>query len=257
MSLYNNHSKPKTILDTIDLECVLFLDIETVPLVERFEDLDERFQELWTQKSLKYNPTQQDISVESLYFDKAAIHAEFGKVICISVGFFKKMQGDTEPKFRVKSFYGQDEKQLLMDFKQLLDSYYNDCYKHYMCAHNGIEFDFPYLGRRMMINSVQLPSLLNVSGTKSWNNKWLVDTMDLWRFGDYKEKTSLNLLAACFGIQTPKDDISGKDVARVYYLDNDLERIKEYCQKDVRTTAQIFRCFMGLLPIPDTDVLYL
>jgi len=157
---------------------------------------------------------------------------------------------------RVKSYYGDDEKALLTDFKNLLDKSYNNTGKHMLCAHNGIEFDFPYIARRMLINEVALPTLLDVSGTKSWDNKWLIDTMDLWRFGDYKEKTSLNLLAACFNIPSPKDDISGKDVARVYHQEKDLERIMIYCQKDIVTLFRLFQRFSSVPMIPDEEVVY-
>jgi DNA polymerase elongation subunit (family B) len=144
-----------------------------------------------------------------------------------------------------------------MQFRELLEKSYNDCGKHFLVAHNGIEFDFPYIARRMLIHGIKLPALLNVSGSKSWSNKWLIDTMDLWRFGDYKEKTSLNLLAACFGIESPKDDISGKDVARVYHFEHDLERISTYCKKDVATLTRIFLKFAGLSEMGEGDVIYL
>lgn len=247
-------SKPTTILETISLECVLFLDIETVPMAPDFESMPEVFKPLWVEKSRKYS--YEELLPEELFFERAGIHAEFGKVICISAGYYRR-NAEGKSELRVRAFYGHDEKKLLEEFRDLLDKHYNDCNRHFLCAHNGIEFDFPYLARRMMINGIRLPNLLNVSGTKSWNNRWLIDTMELWKFGDYKEKTSLALLAACFGIESPKDDISGKDVARVYYQDNDLERIMNYCKKDVTTLAKLFVRFAGLAPVPETEVIYL
>ena len=223
----------------VNLPDILFLDVETVPLFPEFGALSEPFQELWKDKSRKYS--YENLPAEDLYFEKAGIHAEFGKIVCVSVGAYKFDKDANKMKLRVKSYYGHDEKQLLEDFKALLDKNYNDSGKHMLCAHNGIEFDFPYIARRMLINEVPLPTLLNVQGTKSWDNKWLLDTMDLWRFGDYKEKTSLNLLAACFNIPSPKDDISGKDVARVYHQEKDLERIMIYCQKDIVTLFRLFQ----------------
>ena len=241
-------------LDLIDIRNVLFLDIETVPAYPSFDTLPEPFQELWLQKAPKYSYEQME--PEALYFEKAGIHAEFGKIICISACLVLSDKDSGGYKFRIKAYSGHDEKQLLLDFRKLLDEHYNDTSKHYLCAHNGIEFDFPYLARRMWINEIQLPNLLNVPGSKSWNNRWLLDTMELWRFGDYKDKTSLNLLAACFGIPSPKDDISGKDVAKVYHLENDLERISLYCQKDVATLARLFMRFKQLGMVEDNDVIY-
>ncbi len=238
----------------VNLSDVLFLDVETVPIYPDFESLPEHFQELWRDKSRKYS--YESLPAEELYFEKAGIHAEFGKIVCISVGAYKQDKDTGKFNLRIKSYYGHDEKLLLTDFKQLLDKNYNNSAKHLLCAHNGIEFDFPYIARRMLINEVALPALLDVSGTKSWDNKWLIDTMDLWRFGDYKEKTSLNLLAACFNIPSPKDDISGKDVARVYHQEKDLERIMIYCQKDIVTLFRLFQRFSSVPMIADEEVVY-
>jgi DNA polymerase elongation subunit (family B) len=250
-----NGNKPANLLDTIDVSCVLFLDVETVPAYASFDEVPEQFQDLWVEKSRKYSYEQK--TPAELYFDKAAIHAEFGKIVCISIGFRHKEKDADKENIRIKSFAGENEAELLMQLKELMDRHYNDCNRHYLCAHNGIEFDFPYIARRMLIHGIRLPNLLNVSGSKSWSNKWLLDTMDLWRFGDYKEKTSLNLLAACFGIESPKDDISGKDVARVFYHERNVERIQTYCQKDVRTLIHLFCRMAALSPVPDEDVIYL
>jgi len=239
---------------TVNPESVLFIDIETVPIYKDFDSLPEHFQPLWIDKSRKYS--YENHPAEDLYFEKAGIHAEFGKIVCISVGILKPNPDSKRMTLRIKSYYGHDEMVILSEFKTLLDSHYHDHQKNYMCGHNAIEFDFPYIARRMMINYIALPALLDVSGSKSWDNKWLLDTMELWRFGDYKEKTSLNLLAACFGIPSPKDDISGKDVAKVYHLENDLERIMIYCQKDIVTLVRLFLRFSGQYTIEEEDVVY-
>jgi 3'-5' exonuclease len=238
----------------VNPEDVLFLDVETVPLHPDFEALDEVFKPLWVDKSRKYS--YETLTPEELYFEKAGIHAEFGKIVCISVGALKADPQNNSLKLHIKSFYGHDEKAVLQDFKAMLDRKYNDSSRHYLCGHNGIEFDFPYIARRMMINDIALPALLDISGSKSWDNRWLLDTMDMWKFGDYKEKTSLNLLAACFGIPSPKDDISGKDVARVYHHENDLERIMIYCQKDILTLCRLFQRFAAQPMVADEDVVY-
>ena len=239
----------------VNLADVLFLDVETVPLYPDFESLPENFQELWRDKSRKYS--YENRPAEELYFDKAGIHAEFGKIVCVSVGIYKPDRETNKMNLRIKSLYGNDEKQILSDFKDLLQKSYHDIGRHFLCAHNGIEFDFPYIARRMLINDMSLPNLLDISGSKSWDNRWLIDTMDLWKFGDMKEKTSLNLLAAVFGIPSPKDDISGKDVARVYYQEADLERIMIYCQKDIVTLFRLFQRFSSIPMIGEEDIIYI
>ena len=124
-----------------------------------------------------------------------------------------------------------------------------------LCAHNGKEFDFPFLARRILVNELPLPAILDSAGKKPWETQYL-DTMELWKFGDYKHYTSLELLAALFGIPTPKDDINGADIHRVYWEDHDLERIRIYCQKDVLTIARLFLKFQQQPGIEDEDVVY-
>lgn len=230
-------------IDSIKISSVLFLDVETVPLVYKYTDLDENVRKLWDKK-FRY---QQTDSQETQY-QKAGVYAEFAKVVCISVGFFN------DNTFRIKSFFGKDEKQLLQDFSVLLNEHFNRK-DHLLCAHNGKEFDFPFLCRRMLINGLKLPKTLNVAGKKPWEINHL-DTMELWKFGDYKNYTSLNLLASVFNIPTPKDDIDGSDVARVYWENNDIERIATYCQKDVVTVAQLLLRFKGEPLIEDKNIVY-
>jgi DNA polymerase elongation subunit (family B) len=221
-------------LDHIKTSRILFLDIETVPQVYHFDDLDEEKQELWDAKT-KFKRSESQ-SAEEIY-DTAGILAEFGKIVCISVGFIQQNE------LRLKSFYGDNEEELLTDFNQLLNSHYS-AKDDLLCAHNGKEFDFPYIARRMLINGLSLPSLLDIAGKKPWEINHL-DTMELWKFGDYKHYTSLSLLTNIFNIPSPKDDISGADVGRVYWEDNDVERIARYCEKDVVATAQLFRRYKG------------
>lgn len=232
-------------LGKIKLDNILFLDIETVPQTFHYNELDETTQTLWNKKS-EYIQKSKEISAEEAY-EKAAIYAEFGKVVCISAGYFHKNE------FRLTSFAGDNEQQLLSGFAKLVDTHFNKN-QHYLCAHNGKEFDFPYLGRRMLLNRVALPASLNLAGKKPWEVKHL-DTMELWKFGDYKHYTSLNLLAHIFNIPTPKDDITGADVGRVYYEENDLARIITYCQKDVVTTARLYQRFNNLEPVADEHII--
>ncbi|MDD4087702.1 MAG: ribonuclease H-like domain-containing protein [Bacteroidales bacterium] len=225
---------------------VLFLDIETVPAVPSFHDLSEHMQKLWSKKAEKLNKDETE-TPESIY-DRAGIYAEFGKIIVISVGF---LNGN---EFRIKSYYGDDEKLLLEEFAELLNRYYN--YPDSMlCAHNGKEFDFPYIARRMIINGIDLPLILQMAGKKPWEIRHL-DTMELWKFGDYKNYTSLDLLTAIFDIPTPKDDIDGSMVGKVYWEDKDLERIREYCQKDVLAIAQLMRRYLNQPLIKDEHVIF-
>ena len=226
-----------------DFSKILFLDVETVSQEKSFDQLNERMQKLWSHKAEQIGRGDENATPESLY-ERAAIYAEFGRIICISVGLFN------DQRFRLKSFYGHDEKALLIDFANMLNRYY-DFPEAQLCAHNGKEFDFPYIARRMLINGVQIPRILQVAGKKPWETKF-IDTMELWKFGDYKNYTSLDLLCAVLDIPTPKDDISGSDVGRVYWQENDLERIKIYCQKDVLAVAQLMRRF-HYLPIITED----
>lgn len=229
-------------LDHINIEDILFLDIETAPLTYCYGELEESKRQLW---DLKFKNTSTETGEN--HYKKAGVFAEFAKIICISVGILKNKN------FRIKSFYGDEEKKILLDFSELLNVYY---YKkeHLLCAHNGKEFDFPFIARRMLINGLKLPQLLNIAGKKPWEISHL-DTMELWKFGDYKNYTSLNLLASIFNISTPKDDIDGSEVARVYWEEKNLERIVTYCQKDVLTVAQLLLRFKGEALVEAENVL--
>lgn len=232
-------------LDNIDLQQVLVLDIETVPQYPSFEELPEDFQELWEQKT-KFQ--RKDGESPSDFYARGGILAEFGKIICISVGIFSKKTKNIS--LRVKSFYGDEEIVVLQSFIALLKTQADSLI---LCAHNGKEFDFPYLCRRMLINGLSIPTQLNLHGKKPWEIMHL-DTMDLWKFGDFKNYTSLKLLAAVFNIPSPKDDIDGSMVNGVYWKENDLERIRVYCEKDVITTARILLRFKSLPILSDEDI---
>lgn len=221
----------------LDLTNILFLDIETIPENQHFSDLSEEKRSLWEHKS-KYQ-RKEDFSAEAFY-DRAGIWAEFGKIICISVGYF--IEKGNERNFRVTSFFG-DEVTLLKDFKNLLQEHFNQA-KHLLCGHNGKEFDFPYIARRMLINGIKLPYKLDLFGKKPWEIPHL-DTMELWKFGDYKHYTSLKLMANVLGIPSPKDDMDGSMVRDVFYKENDLDRIVTYCELDVVTTAQVLLRLRG------------
>ena len=182
-------------LKNLNLENVLFLDIETVPQYSCYEALPEKMKKLWDEKASRLKYPDKSDTPEELYL-RAGIYAEFGRIICISAGYISGTQ------FRIKSFYQTEEKELLSNFANLLNRHY-DTPNHLLCAHNGKEFDFPYIARRLLINGLSIPEILNLAGKKPWEVQHL-DTMDLWRFGDYKSYTSLNLLTAIFNIQVPR-----------------------------------------------------
>lgn len=217
-------------IQNIPLEKVLFLDIETVPLYGNWQEIPETEKVLWDKKT-KYQ-RKDEISAEDFY-DKAGIMAEFGKIICISIGMLEKNE-----TLKIKSFAGDDEKKILLEFGEIFNS--PRLREVILCAHNGKEFDFPWIARRFLINGITPPTPFQMFGKKPWEIPH-IDTMELWKFGDYKSFVSLELLAHVFGIPTPKDDIDGSMVSSIYYIEKDLQRIVDYCEKDVLTLANIFR----------------
>jgi 3'-5' exonuclease len=232
----------------LNLEHILFLDIETVPYFPSYADMTEEWRDLWDYKSTQLRKTETD--TPATLYPRAGIYAEFGKIICISCGYVKQVGDQTQ--FRLKSFASDDEKKLLTEFSVMLNKHFSKP-DHKLCAHNGKEFDFPYIARRMVIHGMELPAPLDIAGKKPWETPML-DTMEMWKFGDYKSFTSLAVLAHVLNVPTPKDDIDGSQVHIVYYEDNDLPRIVTYCQKDVLTVAQILRRFRGEPLIRPEDV---
>ncbi|OFX84436.1 MAG: 3'-5' exonuclease [Bacteroidetes bacterium GWF2_33_16] len=226
-------------LDAIKVENVLFIDIETIPQYPDFNEAPEQTKNFWEKKSSHFRDP--DKSAADVY-QRAGIYSEFGRIICISAGIIIKR--NDEKTLRIKSFFGDDEKQVLVEFAEMLKKYHSSNKDLQLCAHNGKEFDFPYIARRMIINDVKIPQILDVAGKKPWEVQFL-DTMELWKFGDYKNYTSLNLLTYIFNIPTPKDDIDGSMVADVYWKEKNLERIVIYCEKDVLAIAQVFLKYKG------------
>ncbi len=222
-------------MNIIPIANILFLDIETVSQQPSFDLLPQEWKDLWVRKSEALLRNREDESAESIY-GRAAIYAEFGKIICISCGVLQS--SGSGKKILLKSFYGDNEKLLLTEFCDMLNKWAVGANK-FLCAHNGKEFDFPYLCRRMVINHMRIPEMLQLSGKKPWEVNHL-DTMELWKFGDFKSYTTLNLLAHSLGVPTPKDDIDGSMVGEVYWKEKNLGRIVTYCQKDVVTVAQIY-----------------
>ena len=234
-------------LDKIKIQDVMFLDIETVPESVSFENLNPVMQNLWEKKSKQFRSPEQ--KAQDVY-ERAGIYSEFGKIICISVGLIREKN---PCRFRLKSFFGKDETALLIEFAEMLNKFSKNNAESVLCAHNGKEFDFPYIARRMIINRIPLPEILDNAGKKPWEIKHL-DTMDLWKFGDYKNYTSLDLLTTILGIPTPKDDIDGSQVAGIFYKEDDIERIVRYCEKDVLAIARILLRFMNLPVLEEENI---
>ena len=234
-------------LEQIPVSNILFLDIETVPQSRNYSELPDIMQQLWDKKSSHFR--NDDQSAEEVY-NRAGIYAEFGKIICISLGIFD-FREDMR-KLRLKSLYGDDEKKILLDLSDMIDSF--SAKKHItLCAHNGKEFDFPYIARRMLINGLKLPDILNIAGRKPWETN-LLDTMELWKFGDYKHYTSLELLAAIFNIPNPKDEIDGSMIDGLYWQEKNIDIIVKYCEKDVIAIAQLLLRYKGEELVNPTDI---
>jgi 3'-5' exonuclease len=231
----------------IDIKRVLFVDIETVPAYPDYSQLPGEFKKFWDDKASKLK--RDEGATPSDIYDRAGIYSEFGKIICISTGYVKGEQ------FLIKSFFDDSESDLLENFAKMINRL-PVAQKWMLCAHNGKEFDFPYIGRRMLVNGTRLPDMLDLSSKKPWEVNHL-DTMELWKFGDYKNYTSLNLLCSLFGIKTPKDDIDGSMVAKVYWEEKNLERIVRYCQKDTYSIACLLMRFKGMQIIQEQNIVFL
>jgi DNA polymerase elongation subunit (family B) len=235
------------------LKDIFFIDIETVSCVPDYNGLDPRLQKLWDKKAALIK-NEEELTPSEFFFKKAGIFAEFGKVVAIAVGALTRESPDTPYTLRVKGYAGSDEKTLLQTFKELLDKYSRK--NLLLCGHNGKEFDFPYLSRRMLVNGIPLPAILDVAGRKPWEVPYL-DTMELWKFGDRKNYTSLDLLAAIFGVESSKSALDGSQVNDAYYQGNELPAIKKYCMEDVAVTTRVFLKMNCLPDIGPERVVYL
>lgn len=228
---------------------ILFFDIETVSLTSNYPELSLSLQELWQRKAKSFYPNnEEELTVEQLqesFKNKAAIFAEFGKIVCISMGiaYWDKVTGHY--KIRLKSFAQSSEEELLKSFCDLLNKHYSNPLNNALAGHNIKEFDIPFICRRLIINSISLPEILKISGKKPWELNYFLDTMEMWKFGDWKSYTSLKLLTAIFDIPSPKDDIDGSQVGQVYWEENDLKRISQYCEKDVLATMLVYDRISG------------
>jgi len=225
----------------------LLLDIETVASFASYDELPERMQKLWDKKAVSLKKGDDSLSNAEYFYNRSAIYSEFGKIVCIAFGAFYWNEKN-EIAFKVSSFSGDNEAEVLLQFKALIEKYPAD--QLVLCAHNGKEFDFPFICRRMLIHGIEIPKALQIAGKKPWEILHQ-DTMDMWKFGDYKSYTSLDLLAAVFDIPGSKNEMSGDQVTKVYYEENDLSKICRYCREDVVVMAQLYlrlQCFNTVHP---------
>ncbi len=238
-------------LHNLNIKEVLFIDIETVPMESEYAKLSENWQKLWAHK-MQFKIDGGELAND--LYERAGIYAEFGKIICISAGYVTQKSG--ENFFRVKSFYDDDEKKLITNFFNAWEKF-SRAGKRRLCGHNGQEFDFPYIARRALVNNIKLPKIFDIAGAKPWEMKeMLIDTLQLWKFGDYKHYTSLVLLCELFNIPTPKDDIDGSEVCAIYWEENDINRIVRYCEKDTLAVANLLLKYKGdeIIPFENMEV---
>jgi hypothetical protein len=249
-------------MQTPPLHTILFLDIETVSQHAKLSEHSNRMQELWKKKSRRFlrgedrNRDEDEIDWQDLYENRAAILAEFGKIVCISVGFLTMEEGG-QLGMRIKSFADKDELTVLTAFAGLVDESFENRQLMAICGHNVREFDLPYIGRRMLIQGMPLPQPLQLQGKKPWEIKHVLDTLDFWKFGDYKHFTSLDLLSAVFEVPSPKEDMDGSQVGSAFWNDDDLDRIRIYCERDVWVTAAVFLRMNGKEFPSEEEVVYL
>ncbi len=240
------------------LKRTLVVDIETASMVVSYDNLDSQSQSFWVKKSKRLsknnNNGHNEKYLSQLYDDKAAIFAEFGKIICISVGIFEV--SEQVDSLRIKSYHSDDEYELLTAFAELLQSHFYDKYHHTIAGHNLKEFDIPFICRRMIINKIKLPNLLRIHGARPWQVPHLMDTLELWKFGDYKNYSSLDLLCSILGVPSPKDKMEGSQVSRAYW-EGKIEEIKSYCEKDVLATARVMLRLLGREYLADEAVVFL
>ncbi|MBS0000910.1 MAG: 3'-5' exonuclease [Cyclobacteriaceae bacterium] len=251
LNIADKHKEQPELLKSIaltDLKNILVLDIETVSGYGDYDHLSDRFKKQWDRKAALLKNEEQ-LSPQALYYERAAIYAEFGKIICIAAGIFTRLT-DGQAGLRVKAFSDHDEKKVLLGFKELVDEKL-DKDNLILCAHNGKEFDFPYLCRRYLVNAIEIPAVLQISGKKPWEVQHL-DTMEMWKFGDRKSYTSLDLLASLFNIESSKEELDGSRVNSVYYETGELDEIAEYCKQDVVVTANLY-LKLNMKPVLEPD----
>lgn len=239
-------------LTHITLHRILFFDIETVPQYSNFSDLTADWQQLWDYRTHAYRAEEQS-DLDAYYFEKAGVYAEFGKTICITAGILTRQTANQNWQLRLKTFAGDDERNLLEDFFALLERYFSTYTDAQLCGHHIKGFDIPFLCRRAIILGLPLPKILDANSLKPWEVPHL-DTMLIWRFGDVRNMTSLHLLTQALGIPTPKQELNGSQIAAVYWQENDLNRIIRYNQQDVIALARVLMRFKGIPPLDDEQV---
>ncbi|MBK6609834.1 MAG: ribonuclease H-like domain-containing protein [Sphingobacteriales bacterium] len=239
-------------LEHIPIHRILFIDLETVAQQPSYQQLSPVWQQLWEGRVNQYKPD--NIDWDTYYNEKAAVYAEFSKIVCASIGYFAKPRNPDEPEiFRIKSFYDHDEPTLLTGLFEALRKYFSRRAQVYLGGHNIRDFDVPFMARRALINQIPLPQILDATYFKPWEQPY-VDTLQLWKFGEFRNLTSLNLITTALDIPSPKTDLTGREVGHVYWHDRDLNRIKNYCEADVIAVAQLTRRFKNLPLIANEQI---
>ena len=228
-------------MNTVPLHKLFIVDIETVPQSPDYTMLSNEWKGRWRQKIAKTIP--ESTTPEDSYRQRAGILAEFGKIVCISIGCFHENNG--EQNFLIKSVYGDDEKTLLQSFIKAGDKFCKNKSGFAFAGHNIREFDIPYICRRLLINRLTLPHYLCLHDKKPWEVE-MFDTLHWWKFGDHKNYITLDLLAGVMNVPTSKGDIDGSMVQDVYYKEKNIHRIVEYCQRDIEVVANLLLRFNNM-----------
>lgn len=210
----------------------LFMDIETARIQDKLTTNTELFKS-WEYKRRKEGETLVK-DLKKSFEHKAALYAEFGKVVCISIGKI------VDEKLVVQSYYGDDEKEVLEKIKKVLTAFYKKFPDLMLCGHSIIGFDIPFLMRRMIINGIQVPSFLDLTTSKPWTlSDDIVDIAQIWKTTGFYGASLVNMSHA-MGLPSPKEDIDGSMVSDTYYREKDgLKRIVKYCEQDVFATVNI------------------
>jgi len=223
-----------------DINKLLFLDIETVGIEEDLDSLHITFPHLskmWGETGYDYCKRRypnEDLYSNEMFIKKAALLPEFGKIVCASVGFISP-----NGQIKLDSFVG-DEKDILGNICELFNSVDKLGFK--ICGHNIKNFDLPYIGKKMLVHGITLPKILPTYNDKPWETK-VVDTKEVWGFNSYIGLSSLDLICASLDVESPKNgDLKGDLLHQFYYSEKkDINKIKEYCEKDVEATIKLVK----------------
>jgi len=232
----------------VELDKILFVDIETVgaekdwdTLVKNKPDLAYQFETYldWFQKRF---PEDADKDVSEIFVNRSALVPEFGKIVCISFGSVNE-----DGTHKLGSFYGHDEYDILRKTQKVLVG--ANKRNMYLCGHNVKGFDIPYMAKRMIINGIMPPALLPGHDVKPWEKR-AIDTKELWQYGNYGQLASLELMCLMLGVDNPKtSEVTGNKVHNAFWIDNNIDGIVKYCEKDVDVLIDVMEKLLNLKPL--------